>query len=111
MGPEDQSRDMVFPNIFITTSCCFDDLNLEDLPKNTQVELKLHFGRTGFRLISWSVDVEFDSSGLNGIEDNSLGLAVELRLWELEELLPSFLRSERFAIIVLTVIAHNLHYC
>jgi hypothetical protein len=102
---------MVFPTIVITTSCCFDDLDLQDLPKNTQVELKLHLGKTVVRLISWSVDVEIDSSGLNGIEDNSLGLAVELRLWDLEELLPNFLRSERFAITVLTVIAHSLHYC
>jgi hypothetical protein len=88
-----------------------DDLDLLDLPKSIQDELKVHLETTVVRLISWSVDVQIDSGGLSGIEDNSLGLAVELRLWELEELLRDFLQPERSATTLLLAIGHNLPYC
>jgi hypothetical protein len=88
-----------------------DDLDLQDWPKTTQGELKLHLETTIFRLISWSVDVQVDAGGLNGIEGTSLGLAVELKLWELEELLRDFLRSERSATTLPLTIGHVLDCC
>lgn len=79
-----------------------DDLDLLDMSDKIRDELKFHLERTVVRLISWSVDVEIDSGGLNEIEANSLGLAVDLRLWELEKMLRNFLQSER---------SENLCYC
>lgn len=84
-----------------------DDLDLLDLPKNVQDELKFHLEATVVRLISWSVDVDIDSGDLKGIGANSLGLAVDLRLWELEEMLRNFLQSERSAKLLLLLILHS----